>query len=225
MGSDERVQVVAALNSVFKDMPERETKKHSDTAQAPTAVPESLKEKYKEVIIGLNAVTRGLEKDELRLVVCTKELPAKVLQHLPILCASRSVPLCPLSVTSQDLAALLGASGIRTMICLGFKRVADGTNSPWNEVVDMIASKCPKIDIPWLPANMSTWEPSMKIDANAPEPASIKTKRKQLLQLKVRKIQHTAPPKKSKQPKKTTSQQAAPKSQPKAKANPNKMQT
>lgn len=177
---------------MLKDMPTRPTK------QAPVVkVSDAQKKKFAELVVGLNSVTRALEKDELRLVVSTRDFaPARAIQHLPVLCAMRQIPLCPLPMTSQALAELMGSSDLRTVICFGFKRVQG--DSDWNDVVSLVSSKSPAIDVPWIPSQGST---SQLTPSSIPMPTQggLKAKRlHSLVKLKVRKIQHTAPVKPAK---------------------------
>ena len=177
---------------------------------------------FGELVFGLNAVTRALEKDEVRLVVCTRDLtPARALQHLPVLCAFRSVPLCPLSMTSQSFAELMGSSEIRTVICMAFKRV---DSSSCDELVSLISSKCPKIDIPWAPSKTSLPSINATVASQKPSETSIKNQRKaSLARLKVRKIEHTAPikpPKSQQKVAKASSSSNSSEKAPSAKINP-----
>ena len=60
--------------------------------------------------IGLNEVTKGLERDTVSAVmVCRDVKPLQVIQHLPVLCKLRSTPLFPLVRSSAALAKLFGA--------------------------------------------------------------------------------------------------------------------
>jgi ribosomal protein L7Ae-like RNA K-turn-binding protein len=219
-------QVVGALSSMLKDMPPRLQRKRRNMAEPPSPIPESLKQKFGELIIGLNSVTRALEKDELRLVVSTRDLsPSRVIQHLPVLCTLRSVPICPISMTSQALAELLGASEIRTVICMGFKR----TNKPseWDEIVSLISSKTPAIDVPWIPSNASSLNISSAEMDIEPSNQTMKAKRQQtkLARLKVRKSQHTAPIKPSKNIQKVAKASSSAPAKPSMSKNPTKSET
>lgn len=189
---------------MLKDVPPRPTKKHPlPASKEPKARDTTLK--YSEIVIGLNAVTRALEKDQLRLVVSTRDLsPSRVIQHLPVLCALRKVPICPISMTSQALAKLMGSSELRTVICFGFKRTNDA--SVWDKIVSLVVSKSPSIDVPWVPTNGTVLQRASEMAIPKLKVSDMKAKRQQTLaKLKVRKIQHTAPIK----PPKTT--QKAPK--------------
>eukprot|EP00941_MAST-03F_sp_MAST-3F-sp1_P003184 g3184.t1 len=73
---------------------------------APSAVYENDIQKTKEwkaevayrrsqLAIGLNEVTRALEKDQAKLVLyCSKVKPASIVAHLPMLASSKRVPIC-----------------------------------------------------------------------------------------------------------------------------------
>jgi len=199
IASEECQQVVGALSSLLKDLPPRPTKKDGKSASNIVKVAVDQKSKFAELVIGLNSVTRALENDELRLVISTRDLsPSRVIQHLPVLCAMRQIPLCPLSMTSQALAQLMGASEIRTVICFGFKRV-EGV-SVWDDIVSLVSSKSPAIDVPWIPPQGSAFHLSSIVGRGSEKASDMKTKRLQTLgKLKVRKIQHTAPIKPPKQ--------------------------
>lgn len=168
------------------------------------------KENFEDIVLGLNAVTRALEKNQLRLVICTRDLtPARALQHLPVLCAMKLVPLCPISMTSQSLAELFGEAEIRTVICMGFKRPIDEKNDERKEIVSLIASKCPILDIPWIPSQEAISSISSAVSnriANNTEQRKGKGVVTKLQALRVRKIQHTAPIKPPKQPLKAQNQ-------------------
>lgn len=77
------------------------------------------KEKRAQVVIGLNAVTRGLERDRLRaVVVCLSAKPAMMTQHLLMLVATRNCPAVALPDMSKTLSPLLG---VTSALALGFK--------------------------------------------------------------------------------------------------------
>lgn len=72
-----------------------------------------------EFVFGLNQVTRGLEKESLKLVIVSKDIEAQiVIQHLPVLAQLHRTPLCLLDVSSEELGAIFG---LRTVIAVGVK--------------------------------------------------------------------------------------------------------
>lgn len=105
-----------------------------------------------EVIIGINNVTRALEKDQIRLVVVSSQAnPFKVIQHIPILCTTRNIPVCKLNKSTSDLAKCFGSLSLKSVLCFGLRRVDSGT-SQWNELYDFISQKALSVNIDWLPS-------------------------------------------------------------------------
>lgn len=84
-----------------------------------TSVSAQVKQIRSELVFGLNQVTRGLEHDALKLVLVSKDIQASlVIQHLPVLAQLHRVPLCVLTLTSEQLGAIFG---LRTVIAMGVK--------------------------------------------------------------------------------------------------------
>ncbi|KAL4617083.1 ribonuclease P protein subunit p38 [Arapaima gigas] len=76
----------------------------------------------KELAIGINEVTRGLERNELSLVlVCKSVQPAHMTIHLIQLSASRAVPACQVPRLSETLS---GPLGLRCVLALGIRKDA-----------------------------------------------------------------------------------------------------
>ncbi|XP_007896381.1 ribonuclease P protein subunit p38 [Callorhinchus milii] len=98
----------------------------------------------KQLAIGINEVTRGLEKDELCLVlVCLSVKPALMTQHLIQLSVSRAVPACQVPRLSQTIAPVLG---LKSTIALGFKRNAE----TFLQTIKAIITRVPRLDVPWI---------------------------------------------------------------------------
>jgi ribosomal protein L7Ae-like RNA K-turn-binding protein len=75
--------------------------------------------KHSPLVFGLNAVTKGLEKNELSLViVCTNVSPPSIIYHLPYLCHSTQTPLCTLQDKSEVLGQLFG---LKKLLAVGFR--------------------------------------------------------------------------------------------------------
>lgn len=97
-----------------------------------------------QLAIGINEVTRALEKNELLLVlVCKSAKPAMITSHLITLSASRAVPACQVPRLSERLAPVLGLTSV---LALGFKRSADA----FAEVAKAIIPRIPSLDVPWI---------------------------------------------------------------------------
>ena len=71
--------------------------------------------------LGINHVTRALERDELCLIVVCKDAdPPRLVQHLPYMAFLKHVPLCALSQrgSTSEMGQIFG---LKTMLALGFK--------------------------------------------------------------------------------------------------------
>ena len=76
--------------------------------------------KKSQMIVGVNCVTRSLERGELCAgLVCLSAKPALVTRHIMMLAATRSVPFAALPNLSQKVVELLG--DIRSALAIGFK--------------------------------------------------------------------------------------------------------
>jgi len=98
---------------------------------------------------GINEVTRGLEREKLRLVIVCKDVqPLILIQHLPVLAKIKGVPLCPLSNSTAHFAKLFG---MRSIVAFGFK-VHEDNSTPdiFGLLVESIIAKVPPIGISWL---------------------------------------------------------------------------
>ncbi|NWS44298.1 RPP38 protein, partial [Probosciger aterrimus] len=98
----------------------------------------------RQLAIGVNEVTKALEKDELLLLlVCKSAKPAMITSHLIQLSASRATPAGQVPRLSETIAPLLGLTSI---LALGFKKQSD----KFTEAIAAIIPKIPALDVPWL---------------------------------------------------------------------------
>ncbi|XP_067418381.1 ribonuclease P protein subunit p38 isoform X2 [Emydura macquarii macquarii] len=98
----------------------------------------------KQLAIGINEVTRALEKHELVLVlVCKSAKPIMITMHLIQLSASRAIPAGQVPRLSESIAPILGLTSV---LALGFKNNSD----TFTEVVEAITPRIPKLDVPWI---------------------------------------------------------------------------
>ncbi len=75
--------------------------------------------KKNQFVVGINNVTRCLERDKLRAaLVCLSARPPLVTQHLVMLSATRDCPVLALPNLSNTLSPLLG---INSVLAIGFK--------------------------------------------------------------------------------------------------------
>ncbi|KAJ7322283.1 hypothetical protein JRQ81_018570 [Phrynocephalus forsythii] len=97
-----------------------------------------------QVAIGINEVTKALEKNELELVlVCKSARPAMLTSHLIPLSVSRAVPAGQVPRLSERLAPVLG---LTSLLALGFKRNTDA----FGEAVQVITPRMPHLEVPWI---------------------------------------------------------------------------
>ncbi|XP_043397200.1 ribonuclease P protein subunit p38 isoform X2 [Chelonia mydas] len=97
-----------------------------------------------QLAIGINEVTRSLEKNELLLVlVCKSAKPTMITMHLIQLSASRAIPAGQVPRLSESIAPMLGLTSV---LALGFKKNSD----TFTEVVEAIIPRIPSLDVPWI---------------------------------------------------------------------------
>lgn len=98
----------------------------------------------KQLAIGVNEVTRALEKDELLLVlVCKSAKPEMITSHLIQLSLSRSVPAGQVPRLSERLAP---AIGLKCVLALGFRK----NTTDFAGEVKAIIPRVPRLNVPWI---------------------------------------------------------------------------
>ncbi|XP_065056084.1 uncharacterized protein LOC135684439 [Rhopilema esculentum] len=97
------------------------------------------------VLLGINAVTRALEKGPLLLVLaCRSANPSRMTHHLIPLCALRDTPACCVTGLNDALAPIFG---IQSVLAVGFKVVGQ---NPLADLVEFICDKAPPLIVPWV---------------------------------------------------------------------------
>ncbi|XP_051658548.1 ribonuclease P protein subunit p38 isoform X1 [Manacus candei] len=98
----------------------------------------------RQLAIGVNEVTKALERNELLLLlVCKSAKPAMITSHLIELSASRATPAGQVPRLSETVAPLLGLTSI---LALGFKKQSD----KFTETIEAIIPKIPALEVPWF---------------------------------------------------------------------------
>ncbi|XP_078091353.1 ribonuclease P protein subunit p38 [Mustelus asterias] len=98
----------------------------------------------KQLAIGINEVTRALEKHTLCLVlVCKSVKPSLMTQHLIQLSESREVPACQVPRLSETVAPVLG---LKSTLALGFKKNSEA----FMETVNAITPQVPPLNVSWM---------------------------------------------------------------------------
>lgn len=97
-----------------------------------------------ELAIGINEVTKALEKNELGLVlVCDSVKPAHMTSHLISLSQTRSVPACQVPGLSASLA---GKLALTSVLALGFKR----QSATFADMIAALVPKVPAMGVAWV---------------------------------------------------------------------------
>ncbi|XP_019855851.1 PREDICTED: ribonuclease P protein subunit p38-like [Amphimedon queenslandica] len=129
----------------------------------------------KQLIIGVNAFTRCLERGHMRCgVVCLSAKPALLTGHILMLAATRNCPLMGLYDLSSKLAPTLG---IKSVLALGFKKLEKDEEDPFYDIVSHLTINCaPLIDVPWLLKPKEVVSGNDGITSLSKEPAQKKMK-------------------------------------------------
>ncbi|XP_067669656.1 uncharacterized protein [Haliotis asinina] len=101
-----------------------------------------------QIVCGVREVTRGLEKDDLDLViVCRSTQPSVITKHLIPLAASRGCSALCIPEFNPKISPLLGMT---SLVAMGFKKVTAGSKSDFTEFVAYSKSQAPPLNTPWL---------------------------------------------------------------------------
>ncbi|CAO2594947.1 Ribonuclease P protein subunit p38 [Lemmus lemmus] len=123
---------------ISKDLKEKE---HDGNLQVSGWTPPHIR---KQLVIGVNEVTRALERNELLLVlVCKSVKPAIITSHMIQLSISRTVPACQVPQLSQRIAPVIG---LKCVLALGFRK----NTMDFAEEVRAIIPRVPSLHVPWL---------------------------------------------------------------------------
>lgn len=102
----------------------------------------------RQLAIGINEVTKALERNELQLLlVCKSVKPPHMTQHLISLSASRAVPACQVPRLSVTVSETLG---LKSVLALGFRRSLPGQSLLFTDVIEAITPRVPTLSVPWL---------------------------------------------------------------------------
>lgn len=111
----------------------------------------------RQVAIGINEVTKALERNQLKLLlVCKSMKPKHMTDHLIALSATRNVPACQVPRLSQSVSEPLG---LKSVLALGFKRCPSPEGDVFSGVVEAILPKVPPLDVAWLQGTTASVTP------------------------------------------------------------------
>ncbi|XP_051261636.1 ribonuclease P protein subunit p38 [Dicentrarchus labrax] len=102
----------------------------------------------RQLAIGINEVTKALERNELRLLlVCKSVKPQHMTSHLIALSATRGVPACQVPRLSESVSEPLG---LKSVLALGFRQCPSKDDEVFADTVDAITPRVPSLDVAWL---------------------------------------------------------------------------
>ncbi|XP_041798872.1 ribonuclease P protein subunit p38 [Chelmon rostratus] len=102
----------------------------------------------RQLAIGINEVTKALERNELKLLlVCKSVKPKHMTDHLVALSATRGVPACQVPRLSQSVSEPLG---LKSVLALGFRQCASKDDELFTDTVDAITPRVPSLGVAWL---------------------------------------------------------------------------
>ncbi|XP_069552105.1 ribonuclease P protein subunit p38 [Brachyistius frenatus] len=102
----------------------------------------------RQLAIGINEVTKALERNELKLLlVCKSVKPKHMTNHLIALSATRGVPACQVPRLSQSVSTPLG---LKSVLALGFRQCSPKDHEVFTDTVDAIKARVSPLDVAWL---------------------------------------------------------------------------
>ena len=125
LGNESSVEKIAALDDpstgIMEDKSYAEIGNASESNEsASLQSPSRMKNPF---LLGLSACTAALQKSPCPisvLIICPTLCPSILIQHLPVLCHSASVPIVALGA-GADSKELGAAFGLKNVLCLGVK--------------------------------------------------------------------------------------------------------
>ncbi|KAM4735041.1 LOW QUALITY PROTEIN: ribonuclease P protein subunit p38 [Anableps anableps] len=102
----------------------------------------------RQLAIGINEVTKALERNQLQLLlVCKSVRPQHMTNHLIALSATRGVPACQVPHLSESVAEHLG---LKSVLALGFRQCSSKEKDMFRDTVDAIKPRVPLLEVDWL---------------------------------------------------------------------------
>lgn len=148
-GTSDAVQ--SALKKVFPLPPLRREPRPNKNKQNAASKEMTGIRKPPGFVLGVNEVTKGLERDELHLVVLARDVaPSVLVTHVPILCFLKCVKLIVMPGEGVEIGQLFG---VRRVLAFGIpKKVArQRTEYPLaTSVLSDTTGYAVRLDYPWL---------------------------------------------------------------------------
>ncbi|XP_031709112.1 ribonuclease P protein subunit p38 [Anarrhichthys ocellatus] len=144
----------------------------------------------RQLAIGVNEVTKALERNELKLLlVCKSVKPPHMTDHLIALSATRGVPACQVPRLSQSLSEPLG---LKSVLALGFRQCASKEDEVFTDAVEAIALRVPSVDVAWLQGAAPRVTPEDHVDMEEEEEVEEKKGQKRKLESESEEVTESA---------------------------------
>ncbi|CAB1334632.1 unnamed protein product [Coregonus sp. 'balchen'] len=115
----------------------------------------------RQLAIGINEVTKALERNQLRLVlVCKSVKPPHMTSHLIALCRTRGVAACQVPCLSESVAGLLG---LKCILALGFRQGEGNEDGTFSDTVEAILPRVPALQVAWIQSPPSETEVPLRL--------------------------------------------------------------
>lgn len=102
----------------------------------------------RQLAIGINEVTKALERNDLKLVlVCKSVKPQHMTNHLIALSATRQVPACQVPRLSESVSEQLR---LKSVLALGFRCCGLQGDEIFADTVDAILPRVPLLSVAWI---------------------------------------------------------------------------
>lgn len=148
--------VVKALEREFPKPPlEREPRPNKQSTDNQTeSTRKTNRVKPQGLVLGLNEVTKKLERNELALAVVARDVLPVLISHIPVLCFLKNVKLVFVQNIGTELAVVFGS---RTVIAFGLtkdavERGSGDISSAASRLYNSVEKFAVKIRYPWLSA-------------------------------------------------------------------------
>ncbi|XP_060063896.1 ribonuclease P protein subunit p38-like [Ylistrum balloti] len=148
-------RLISTLKSLDIARPKscKKRKKTEDT-EKDTVLPvdEEKQSIRKQLLFGVNQVTRGLEKDEVRLVMtCRSAQPVIITRHMIGLSSLRGCPAICINDLNKSLCEVMNMT---SAVAVAFKKKTEtGDPSVFDDLVEFVVKNAPEITLPWLAGN------------------------------------------------------------------------
>lgn len=116
----------------------------------------------RQLAIGINEVTKALERNELQLLlVCKSARLNHMTNHLIALSATRGVPACQVPRLSQCVSEPLG---LKSVLALGFRQCSSEEGGKFSDTIEAIKPRVPSLEVVWLQGKAAKVTPEHSTD-------------------------------------------------------------